>query len=353
MKLAIEVEGLRKLFWVRERDEGVRGAIRGLLRPRRREVVAVASVTFALERGERVAFVGPNGAGKSTTIKMLTGILRPTEGTARVIDHVPWEARRALAYRIGSVFGQRTQLFYHLPARDSFELLMHVYDQKRLGVHEAYLRRRAALLDAFELGPLLDTPVRQLSLGERMRCEIAASLLHAPEVLFLDEPTIGLDASAKAVIREVVREQAERHGRTLLLTSHDTADMERVCERVIVIHHGRVLLDQPIAALRRSYIKKKRVVLQTAEAALELSLPGVRVLSNAPHRLELEVELAVTPIEAVIAAALRAGQIQDLTVEDPPMDDIVRAIYARANASAGAIPSIAFGWRRASRELPS
>jgi ABC-2 type transport system ATP-binding protein len=178
--------------------------------------------------------------------------------------------------------------------------------------------------------------VRQLSLGERMRCEIAASLLHAPEILFLDEPTIGLDVSAKATIREIVREQAERHGRTLLLTSHDTADMEQVCERVIVIHHGRVLLDQPIAALRRSYIRKKRVVLQTAEPALHLQLPGVRVLSQAPHTLALEVDLDVTHIEAVIAAALRAGRVQDLTVEDPPMDEIVAAIYAGARAHSAA-----------------
>ena len=151
------------------------------------------------------------------------------------------------------------------------------------------------------------------------------------------------------VIRQVVREQAERHGRTLLLTSHDTADMEQVCERVIVIHHGRVLLDQPIAVLRRSYIKKKRVVFQTVESTLELSLPGVRVLSRVPHRLELEVELAVTPIEVVVAAALRAGQVQDLTVEDPPMDEIVQAIYARAQAHT----SLGNGWGRLARGLLS
>jgi ABC-2 type transport system ATP-binding protein len=278
-----------------------------------------------------VAFVGPNGAGKSTTIKMLTGILRPTSGRARVLDCVPWLDRQALAYRIGTVFGQRTQLFYHLPVRDSFELLMHVYDQARPGVRPDYLRRRAALLAAFELESLQDTPVRQLSLGQRMRCEIAASLLHAPEILFLDEPTIGLDVSAKAVIRELVREQAEHYGRTLLLTSHDTADMERVCERVIVIHEGKVLIDQPIAALRRSYIRKKRVVLQTAEPALELCLPGVRVLARSPHRVELEVQLAITQIDAVLEAALRQGHVQDLTVEDPPMDEIVQAIYAGAH----------------------
>jgi ABC-2 type transport system ATP-binding protein len=327
MEAAVEIQRLRKVFQVRERAVGLGAALRALVAPHSRTVVAVDDVTFRIERGERVAFVGQNGAGKSTTIKMLSGILHPTAGTARVLGFVPWREREALSYRVGTVFGQRTQLFYHLPAADTFELLRHVYDQPA----KEFARRKDTLVEAFGVGPHLHKPVRQLSLGERMRCEIVASLLHAPQILLLDEPTIGLDVSAKAVIRALVREQAERHGRTLLLTSHDTADMEQVCERVIVIHEGRVLLDQPVQSLRSSYIRRKRIALQTVEPELELSLPGVRVLRRQPHRLELEVDLEIAPVERVVAAVLAAGQLQDLTVEDPPMDEIVQAIYARAD----------------------
>jgi len=326
MQTAVEIEGLRKVFEVRERAAGLRAAFSALFAPKVREVVAVDDVGFRIERGERVAFVGPNGAGKSTTIKMLCGILHPTRGRARVLGLVPWAERQRLAYRVGTVFGQRSQLFFHLPAADSFELLRHVYDLEAVG----FARRRDALIEAFGIGEHVQRPVRQLSLGERMRCEMVASLLHEPEILLLDEPTIGLDVSAKAVIRALVREQAERFGRTLLLTSHDTADIEQVCERVIVIHHGRVIVDQPVRALRTGFMKKKRVVVETVEAEPAFELGGVRTLGRAPHRLELEVDLERTPLEAVVQSVLRATHVRDLTVTDPPMDEIVQAIYDRA-----------------------
>jgi ABC-2 type transport system ATP-binding protein len=279
-----------------------------------------------------VAFVGPNGAGKSTTIKMLSGILHPTRGRASVAGFVPWTERRRLAYRIGTVFGQRSQLWYHLPAADTFELLARVYDQEPA----AFGRRRDALVDAFGIAENLDKPVRELSLGQRMRCEIVASLLHAPEIVFLDEPTIGLDVSAKATIRDVVRELSERDGCTVLLTSHDTGDMERVCDRVIVIHHGRVLLDQGIDTLRQRFIRRKLVTLLTAEATISLDLPGVKVVGARPHRTELEVDLDRTPVEAVVSAAIRSTTLRDLTVADPPMDEVVQAIYREADlASTG------------------
>jgi len=326
MQAAVEITGLRKVFVVAERPVGLRAAVRALYAPARRTLVAVDDVSFRIERGERVAFVGPNGAGKSTTIKMLCGILHPTAGHARVLGLVPWQERKALSYGVGTVFGQRSQLFYHLPAADSFELLRDVYDQDPLD----FARRRDALIEAFGVGPQLGRPVRQLSLGERMRCELVASLLHAPDILLLDEPTIGLDVSAKAAIRALVREQAERHGRTLLLTSHDTADMEQVCERVIVIHHGRVIVDQPVYSLRSGYIRKKLLTLETVEPELVLDVPGVKMLRRAPHRLELEVDLRVSPVERVIEAVLKLARVRDLTVTDPPMDEIVQAIYETA-----------------------
>jgi ABC-2 type transport system ATP-binding protein len=331
---AIQVEGLSKVFRVRHRTPGFWGGLRHAFAPRTRDVTAVEGVTFSIEPGERVAFVGPNGAGKSTTIKMLTGILHPTSGSATVAGFVPWRDRMALGFRIGTVFGQRSQLWWHLPAGDTFDLLARVYEMDRA----AYRDRRARLVEAFGLAGLLEKPVRALSLGERMRCEVTASLLHQPALLFLDEPTIGLDVVAKAGLRDLVRERSRQDGCTVLLASHDTGDMEAVCDRVIVIHHGRLLLDRPVAALRRTYIRRKVVTLATAEALPPLDLPGVVVRERGPHRTVLEVDTTATPVDAVVQAALSRARLEDLTVEDPPMEEIVKAIYASAEAPAGAAP---------------
>jgi len=329
MAYAIEVEELTRTFWVQQRQPGWQGALRALVWAPKRQVTAVDHISFTIERGERVAFVGPNGAGKSTTIKMLSGILYPSSGRAAVAGLVPWIDRRTLAYRIGTVFGQRSQLWYHLPPSDTFELLARVYDQD----YATFARRRDALVDAFGIGDHLDRPVRQLSLGERMRCEIVASLLHDPEIVFFDEPTIGLDVSAKSTIRELVRDRSIETGQTVLLTSHDTGDMEQVCDRVIVIHGGRVLLDASLDTLRSTFIRRKRVTLLTAEPNVELELPGVTVVGRKPHRTAFEIDVDLTPIEAVVAAAIRTTTLRDLTVEDPPMEEIVEAIYRLAEAS--------------------
>lgn len=293
---------------------------------KKREFHAVSGLTFAISAGERVAFVGPNGAGKSTTIKMLSGILFPTSGDIRVMGLVPWKDRKRLAYRIGTVFGQRSQLWIHLPASDTFDLLARIYDQDL----KQYQTRRTELVKRFEITHVLQKPVRQLSLGERMRCEIVASLLHAPDILFLDEPTIGLDVTAKAIIRDLIKDRSQSHGTTLLLTSHDTGDMERVCDRVLVINEGRLLLDQPILSLRQQYIRRKVVTLMTAEPKIDLPLAGTACLESSPHRLKIAVDTNVTPIERVVEAAMRASPLRDLTVEDPPMEEIVQEIYSGA-----------------------
>lgn len=328
MTNAIEIDGLTKNFTVRTRRPGLAGAFKSLLWAPKSQFQAVDGISFSIEKGERVAFVGPNGAGKSTTIKMLSGILHPSGGRATVCGLVPWEQRRQLAYRIGTVFGQRSQLWYHLPAADTFDLLGHIYDQDLA----RFRLRRDGLIDAFGIGSHLAQPVRQLSLGQRMRCEIVASLLHDPQVIFLDEPTIGLDVSAKATIRDIIRDQSDNEGRTVLLTSHDTGDMERVCDRVVVINHGRVLLDESIDTLRSSYIRRKFVTLLTAEAEVNLNLRGVSVVARRPHRTSLEVDVDITPVEAVVAAAIRETTVHDLTVADPPMDEIVQTIYREAEA---------------------
>jgi ABC-2 type transport system ATP-binding protein len=324
---AVELDDLSKSFRVRRaRAGGVAARMSDFFLPQTNTVVAVDRLSFSIAPGERVAFIGPNGAGKSTTLKMLAGILHPDSGEARVLGLVPSRQRHELAFQIGAVFGQRSQLWYQLPPRDTFELLGCVYEIER-GEHR---RRIDALTSLFELGAFIDTPVRQLSLGERMRCEIAASLLHSPRMLFLDEPTIGLDVSAKAVIRELLRTESDRDGVTLLLTSHDTGDMERVCDRVIVIHRGRLLWDGRIADLRRSYLTAKRVTVWSGAERLELALPGVRVLSTGGFRTELDVALEITSLGQVVDAALRQGTVRDLAVEDAPLDAVIRALYADA-----------------------
>jgi ABC-2 type transport system ATP-binding protein len=328
---AVDVQALTKSFRVRRtRSGGIGARVRDLWAPQTQSVVAVDRLSLTVRAGERVAFIGPNGAGKSTTLKILAGILRPDAGRVEVLGLVPSQERRALAFRIGTVFGQRSQLWYQLPPRETFALLGKVYEVEP----RQHRRRLEALTALFELGSLVDTPVRQLSLGERMRCEIAASLLHAPQLLFLDEPTIGLDVSAKATIRELLRAESERDGVTLLLTSHDTEDIERVCDRVVVIHRGRLLWDGTLAELRRTYLTARQVTLWTEVEHLSLDMPGVRVLSSGAYRTALEVDIEITSLGHVVDAALRHGAVRDLTVEDAPLEAVIRALYADADARA-------------------
>ncbi len=324
MSALITVESLSKQFHYRSPGRGLKGLLSGALAAPGRRVDAVAGVSFEIRPGERVAIIGPNGAGKSTTLKILTGVLQPTSGAASVLGLVPWRQRRALAFRIGVVFGQRSQLWGELPARESFALLRHVYEQDAV----VFARRLDELVQRFGLGRFIDQPVQRLSLGERMRCEITASLLHAPEVLFLDEPTIGLDITAKAAIRDFIREHAEVAGQTVLLTSHDTRDIELVCDRVIVINQGRIVIDQPTEQLRRRFLGRKLVTLQSTLAEVALDLPGLELRAREPHRTVFEVDTSRTRMEQVIASAMAQGGIEDITIEDPPMEEVIREIYA-------------------------
>jgi ABC-2 type transport system ATP-binding protein len=295
----------------------------------REETVAVRDISFEIAAGERVAFIGPNGAGKSTTLKMLTGILQPTSGHAEVTGLVPWVARRELAYRLGIVFGQRSQLWYHLAVRSSFDLLARIYAVDRT-LHMQRVRHLAAV---FDIESLLDRPVAQLSLGQRIRCEVVGALLHQPQVLLLDEPTIGLDVTSKAALRDHLNKQSREQGTTVLLTSHDTGDIEKICDRVIVIDQGRVLLDQSLDSLKREYLQHRSIVLITEDEKPSLELAGINAVADGAYRLLVDVDVRITPIERVIATALERLRIRDLLIENPPLEEIIKAIYR--NTAAG------------------
>lgn len=327
---AVQLENLTKTYTIRRaRGTGWRGRVADLASPRTDRVVAVDALSFAIEPGERVAFIGPNGAGKSTTLKMLAGILEPDAGLVRVLGLEPTRQRRQLAFRIGTVFGQRSQLWQQLPPRDTYELLGHVYERESL----AHRRQIDTLTETFALHGLLDTPVRQLSLGERMRCEIVASLLHQPRMLFLDEPTIGLDVSAKRAIQSLLHANSARDGVTLVLTSHDTGDIEAICERVIVINDGRLIWDGSLEQLRRRFLTTKRVTVFSEVEQLQMELAGVQTMARRPYCVECEVTLATASVGQVVDAALRQGPVRDLVVEDAPLEAVIRALYAEARAA--------------------
>ncbi len=327
----IEVTNLRKSFRVVRRGGGALGALRGLVGrggsvdgvPVPREVVAVEDLSFRVGRGEMVAYVGPNGAGKSTTIKMLTGILVPSGGAVVVDGLVPWQQRTKLAGRIGVVFGQRTQLWWDLPLIESLRLLRYIYK-----VPEARYRENLARLTALlDLGPFLERPVRQLSLGQRMRGDLAAALLHDPAILYLDEPTIGLDVVAKERVRTFLLELNRERGVTVLLTTHDMADISRLCERMLIIDHGRLLYDGGVAAITARYGGERRMVVDLAEDVAHPQIPGARLERREGTRLWLSFKREETTAPALIAALAARYAIRDLTLEEPDIEAVVRRIY--------------------------
>jgi ABC-2 type transport system ATP-binding protein len=319
----ILVEALAKTYRVAERAPGLAGAVRGLVRRRWREVHALVDVSFSLEAGELLAFIGPNGAGKSTTVKILSGILRPTSGRVEVGGLVPYEDRVRHVARIGVVFGQRSQLWWDLPVLDGFDLLADIYRVEP--VH--YRRRRDELVAMLRLEPLLDQPVRQLSLGQRMRAEFAAALLHDPAILFLDEPTIGLDAPSKLAVRAFVRRLNREQGVTVLLTTHDMHDVEALAERVIVIGQGRLLADGPFESLRASVLAERRLYIDFAGPAPALEMPGVTVRARSERSLELAFDPSKIPTPKLIAAIATEHAVEDIHVDEPAIEEVIARFY--------------------------
>jgi ABC-2 type transport system ATP-binding protein len=320
----ITVENLGKIYRVATRDPGLAGAFRGLFHRRYRQIVALDSVSFALQKGELLGFIGPNGAGKSTTIKILSGILRPSSGHCAVGGLVPWESRIAHVARIGVVFGQRTQLWWDLPVIESFELLRDIYRVDRT----RFARTQERMVDMLKIGPILDTPLRQLSLGQRMRCEIAAALLHGPQILFLDEPTIGLDAISKLALRDFVKELNREEGVTVLLTTHDMHDIEALARRVIIIGHGKVLRDSTFEAMRNDVLGERRLIVDFAHDVGDIVIEGADVRARDGRTVEFAFDRARTPAHTLIARVAAAHEVADMRVEDPKIEEVIARFYA-------------------------
>jgi len=321
---AIQVTDLQKTLQSKRKSAGLRGSVRALVRPEYATVEAVRKLSFQMDAGELLGFIGPNGAGKSTTIKMLTGILLPSDGQAQVLGYTPWKQRRTLAYHIGTVFGQRPQLWYHLPAIDTFTLFGKIYE---IDDRETKMRI-AQLSEAFEIGDLLETPVRKLSLGQRMRCEVAASLLHRPKLLLLDEPSIGLDVVAKQRIRDSIRRMAQEEKVGVLLTSHDAGDLEALCKRVIIINHGQIVYEDRVSNLKRRFLTSKLVEVRYAdEVPTNFSLNGVEVLKIGRYGVKLRFDTRHTPVERVITELSARGRVMDINISDPPLEEVIAKIY--------------------------
>ena len=324
----ITVRGLGKTYVVPEREGGIKAALGSLVRRRTREVHAVSDVSFTIEAGEVVGFLGPNGAGKTTTLKMLSGLLHPSTGTADVLGFTPWQRDRDYLGRMALVMGNRNQLQWDIPVLDSYRLYQAIF---RIAPGD-FARRLAELTDLLELGDLLRKPVRNLSLGERMKCEIAGSLLHYPAVLFLDEPTIGLDVAMQRRIRSFVAEYNRRTGACVMLTSHYMADVEALCRRVVVIHRGRLLFDGALSALIGQFAAHKvvSVALEDATGVTDVELDALvhgEVVERTPTRLTVRVPKSGTPKAA--GRLLAALPVVDLTIEDPPIERVIEDVFSQ------------------------
>ncbi len=322
MGTVVVVSDLSKNFQTKVKKSGLRESFKSLIHPVYREVKAVQDVSFSVEKGEILAFIGPNGAGKSTTIKMMTGILYPSHGTVTVLGLIPWKSRKRLSYKIGSVFGQKSQMWFHLPPEDSFELMADIYELDRYD----YKNTLKELVQRFQLEEFMHQPVRKLSLGQRIRCEIAVSLIHSPEILFLDEPTIGLDVVVKNQIRDLIKDLNNRNQLTVFLTSHDVSDIEKLCRRVIVIDRGQLILHSTVNELKHAYLQTKILSLKLEEAYVP-TIQGVTILKQKGTGLKLEVDTTQCPLQQIIDDIIKQTTIVDMTISETPMEEIIETIY--------------------------
>ncbi|MEK7570944.1 MAG: ATP-binding cassette domain-containing protein [Patescibacteria group bacterium] len=322
---AVVVQQLTKQFTFPIKNSK-KGFWSNLFAPAKKTVNAVNTISFIVEPGEKIAFIGPNGAGKSTTIKMLTGILYPTSGKVSVLGLNPQNDRKELAYNIGTVFGQRSQLLFNLPIRDSFDLFAKVYNIEE----KNYQKQKEHIISLFQLEDIIDQPVRKLSLGQRMRAEVAAALLHNPPIIFLDEPTIGLDVIAKRTLRENLNEINKTFNTTIFLTSHDAGDIESVCDRTIVVNNGKIIFDGNTSMLKKEYLNKKVIHILFGdgnEKGIDLKMQGVHSEKNNKKEAIFTVDTTQISLDTILKEVIQGKRIADITIEDPPLEEVIREIY--------------------------
>ncbi len=321
----ITVKNLSKTYKVKEKEKGLLGSFRSLIKPKYKTKKAVNNISFEIEKGEILAFIGPNGAGKSTTIKMLTSILTPDKGSIDILGLNPSEDRKKLAYEIGSMFGQKEQLWTHLTPYDNFKFFGAIYDIPEKAVENKIQEFK----DIFEIEGFINTPVRNLSLGQRIICEILVTLLHNPKVLFLDEPTIGLDPVVKEEIRALIKRMNKEYKTTIFLTSHDVGDIEKLCKRVIIINDGKIVLDDSMENLKYHYLNKKIVEVKMKEKVNLDDEDGITILKDKGYNLKIEVDLTKKTISDAIKL-LNTDNIVDINISNTPLEEIISEIYKKA-----------------------
>ncbi len=319
---AIVVKNLSKNFKVKIKEKGLKGSIKSFVKPKYKIIKAVKNISFSIEKGEMVAFIGPNGAGKSTSIKMMTGILYPDCGSINVLGFDPTKDRKKLAYEIGCVFGQKEQLWTHLTPYDNFKFFGAIYDIPR----ERIEKKIKELEELFELKEFMDTPVRNLSLGQRIRCEIVASLIHEPKILFLDEPTIGLDPVVKENIRNFIKKMNKEYKTTVVLTSHDVSDIEKLCKRVIIVNNGQIVMDDTMENLKYHYLNQKIVDAKMKEKVNLDDEEGITILKDKGYNIKIEVDTKKRSVADAIKL-LNPDNIVDINISNVPLEQIISAIY--------------------------
>ena len=325
MEHVIETKKLNKTFKVKIKEKGLKGSLKSIFKPKYKTIKAVKNISFSVDKGEIIAFIGPNGAGKSTTIKMLTGILYPDSGNISVMGINPQKNRRKLAYNIGTVFGQKEQLWMHLTPYDNFKFFGAIYD-----LNEKVIEKKIKeFIEIFELEEFINTPVRNLSLGQRIRCEIVASLIHEPKVLFLDEPTIGLDPVVKENIRTLIKRMNKEYKTTIFLTSHDVGDIEKLCKRVIIINNGEIVIDDTMENLKYHYLNKKIIEAKMKEKVNLDDEDGITILKDKGYNIKLEVDLTKKTIADAIKI-INPDNIVDINISNVPLENIIRDIYRNA-----------------------